>query len=276
MKKTKAIIITISLVTMGTVGLIGAYFMNRTKDYANAESKEIYNETETDTETIEAKTEKDNKDDNKSDQVGKADKKKKTETEIEKKKDDIIQITTETETEIETERKNVESSTAKTYNTASNDSETASHQHTWVYVVDCEAYDEDIYEERPVYEEQPVYEYKHNPNLDIAVDRWADCEQTRACGLAGHEDYSYPDGNGHWDNSEHEASMDLFANVLNCNRACACAYYSCRWICPSDGSCYTKIQVGTETVQVGTEKVKVGTKHHDEEGHWECSCGAIK
>lgn len=136
MKKTKAIIITISLVTMGTVGLIGAYFMNRTKAYANAESKEIYNETETDTETIEAKTEKDNKDDNKSDQVGKA-----------------------------------------------------------------------------------------------------DCEQTRAC---------------------------------------TCAYYSCRWICPSDGSCYTKIQVGTETVQVGTEKVKVGTKHHDEERHWECSCGAIK
>ncbi len=39
-KKTKAIIMTISLVTVGTVGLIGAHFMNQTDAYVNKESKE--------------------------------------------------------------------------------------------------------------------------------------------------------------------------------------------------------------------------------------------
>ena len=33
-----------------------------------------------------------------------------------------------------------------------------SHTHSWIYLVDKAAYDEDIYEDRPVYEDKPVYE----------------------------------------------------------------------------------------------------------------------
>ncbi len=54
--------------------------------------------------------------------------------------------------------------------------------------------------------------------------------------------------------------------------------YSCVWEYDTEqvqvGT--EKVQVGTEKVQVGTEKVKTGTKHHDEVGHYECSCGATK
>ena len=62
--------------------------------------------------------------------------------------------------------------------------------------------------------------------------------------------------------------MDLYCeqNGVPYNGA-ACHFYG-DWECTADCR-----EVKTQT---GTQKVQVGTKHHDEVGHYECSCGATK
>ena len=266
-KKTKAIIMTISLVTVGTVGLIGAHFMNQTDAYINTESKEAYTEVETDTLTTEAdaETEKDIRDNNQSNEGGKSDKKHTTEeatkekdtsdkkqetTEAENgnKKDDKNQTTTKTEKE----DKKAES------NTTTNTSEATAHQHTWVYVVDQASYDEDIYEDRPVYEEKPVYEEQY-------VGYHWEC-------------YLYGVRTPYMDCIEYADAVvgrNLEGGTLNPEYQAAIGYYcgGCDQVPVDD---YETVQVGTEKVQTGTERVKTGTQHHDEVGHYECSCGAIQ
>ena len=132
-------------------------------------------------------------------------------------------------------------------------------EHNWVWVVDQSAYDEDIYEDKPVYEDRPVYsETRREYYIAYWVNGvvfWTEDMGGTAC------DYRQKWATAH--QSEYGSWDDAFAYV------CSNTY--------DDVAVETtKTQTGTERVQTGTERVKTGTKHHDEVGHYECSCGATK
>lgn len=141
---------------------------------------------------------------------------------------------------------------------ATTEAPASNHTHNWVKVVDRAAYDEPIYTEKPVYEERPVYETQ---TTYVSYWRW-------------------PDG------SDASALKDPAKKVEWCMQHCTRCFPDCpdpdpRGYCAfqiKDGceEVTTRVQTGTEKVQVGTEKVQTGTKHHDEEYHYECTCGARK
>ena len=112
------------------------------------------------------------------------------------------------------------------------------HEHSWYWVVDQAAYDE------PIYEDQPVYEttYEHH---DVLATYWDNGTVT------------YGD----------DTDTYAYANYESYNIA-MCHVYKQVWECTSNCK-----EVKTQT---GTQKVQTGTKHHDEVGHYECSCGATK
>ena len=113
-----------------------------------------------------------------------------------------------------------------------------SHTHSWIHLVDQAAYDE------PIYEDQPVYEttYEHH---DVLATYWDNGTVT------------YGD----------DTDTYAYANYESYNIA-MCHVYKQVWECTSNCK-----EVKTQT---GTQKVQTGTKHHDEVGHYECSCGATK
>jgi chemotaxis protein histidine kinase CheA len=116
------------------------------------------------------------------------------------------------------------------------------HEHSWYWVVDQAAYDE------PIYEEQPVYE-THFEHHDRFVYYWDN-------GWVAYSD------------AELWSQIDAYcAQYGVCSDAC-CFHYDGVWECTADCK-----EVKTQT---GTQKVQTGTKHHDEVGHYECSCGATK
>ena len=203
---------------------------------AEAEDDEKTTEATTEKTTEKAKTEKTDRD---------RDSKKTTEK--------TTEATTEKATESKktepttTESKPATTETAKTETTteaptrpSEPDTEAPApvHEHNWYWVVDQPAYDE------PIYEEQPVYE-THFEHHDRDVYYWDD----------GHVSYTYADVDAYA-----AAHYDDY-NIAMCH---------C-WIeteCTADCK-----EVKTQT---GTQKVQTGTKHHDEVGHYECSCGATK
>lgn len=142
---------------------------------------------------------------------------------------------------------------------ATTEAPASNHTHNWVKVVDRAAYDEPIYTEKPVYEERPVYETQ-----TTYVDH-----------------LTWPDGT-EADSSLHSGSNKLnwcYLHCTRCNPNCTdpdprgfCALQIQFWT----EEVTTRVQTGTEKVQVGTEKIQTGTKHHDEEYHYECTCGARK
>lgn len=141
---------------------------------------------------------------------------------------------------------------------ATTEAPASNHTHNWVKVVDRAAYDEPIYTEKPVYEERPMYETQ---TTYVHYWRW-------------------PDG------SDASALKDAAKKVEWCMQHCTRCFPDCpdpdpRGYCAfqiKDGceEVTTQVQTGTEKVQVGTEKIQTGTKHHDEEYHYECTCGARK
>ena len=119
-----------------------------------------------------------------------------------------------------------------------------SHTHNWVWVVDKAAYDEDIYEDRPVYEDRET-EGHYEATLYGQPTSY-------------HDSVSYANAVvGPMTNDNMDAWND------------AADYFE-------QGFVEHWVPGKTEKVQVGTEKVQTGTKHHDEVGHYECSCGATR
>lgn len=142
---------------------------------------------------------------------------------------------------------------------ATTEAPASNHTHNWVKVVDRAAYDEPVYTEKPVYEERPVYEEQVTYQ---SWDRWRD--GTDASSLKS----SIAKAN--W----------CAQHCTRCTPNCTdpdprgyCAWYD---ILSGCDEIVTQVQTGTEKVQVGTEKIQTGTKHHDEEYHYECTCGARK
>ena len=117
-----------------------------------------------------------------------------------------------------------------------------SHTHSWIYLVDQAAYDE------PIYEEQPVYE-THFEHHDRFVWRW-------------------DNGWVAYDEATQYSLIDRYCQEYGVVYNAACTHYNGDWECTADCK-----EVKTQT---GTQKVQTGTKHHDEVGHYECSCGATK
>lgn len=112
------------------------------------------------------------------------------------------------------------------------------HQHTWKTVVDKEAYDEPIYEEREIYESQFHCFWPDGTN----ADELAGCTEKQ-----------------HW----------CMLHCTRCNPECSAP--------DPRGFCAFQIYDQLVDVCVGTEKVQTGTRHHDAVTHQECTtCGARK
>lgn len=236
MKKTVKLFIAVALVLTLVAGSIVVSDI-RDKEKTDVNAEEVIAEADT---TVDADTEADKADTKTTD----ADTEQTTGT------TDATNATTEAATE--------RPATTTERPAATTEAPASNHTHNWVKVIDRAAYDEPIYTEKPVYEERPVYETQ-----TTYVHRWA-----------------WPDGS---DASALKDPADKMSWCsLHCTRCCPNCYDPdprgyCAWqIQDWTEEVTTQVQTGTEKVQVGTEKIQTGTKHHDEEYHYECTCGARK
>lgn len=220
------------------------------------------NEMETNAEEVAVLNTDKTREDTASDKIGTRTDTQKTETEAAKtteNKTDVEDADTEQTTNATTEATTERPATTTERPAATTEAPASNHTHNWVKVVDRAAYDEPIYTEKPVYEERPVYEEQVTYQ---SWDRWRD--GTDASSLKS----SIAKAN--W----------CAQHCTRCTPNCTdpdprgyCAWYD---ILSGCDEIVTQVQTGTEKVQVGTEKIQTGTKHHDEEYHYECTCGARK
>ena len=209
----------------------------------------------------------------------------KTETKIEKSNTTEALNEQKPKTETVTEgRKNTTEAPATTTGRKTDTTPTkpANHEHSWKWVVDKAAYDEDVYEDRPIYEDRPVYEerpiYEERPVYEDTYEVW--------------EVYIFDTGAKFYtycfttETIGDFYQMDAYAETTYGSYNAGMCHCSIRDEKIKTGTKQTgtekvqtgteKVQTGTEKVQTGTERVKTGTVHHDEVGHYECSCGEIK
>ena len=266
-KKTKAImagILTMVVLGSGVAVYAGSqmndnfqsdYELTTEQDEVTEEKAEHKYETKVDEKdvTTEERKEKEQKDEIKSE--------KKTKEQAKEKEENISPAKYEKQisnSEVKTEKKSEQQETVQEEISQPSLSEGNQHEHSWVWIVDQAAYDEEIYEEQPVYEEKPVYEEQY-------VGYHWEC-------------YLYGVRTPYMDCIEYADAVvgrNLEGGTLNPEYQAAIGYYcgGCDQVPVDD---YETVQVGTEKVQTGTERVKTGTQHHDEVGHYECSCGAVQ
>ena len=231
------------------------YELTTEQDEVTEEKAEHKYETKVDVKdvTTEERKEKEQKDEIKSE--------KKTKEQAKEKEENISPAKSEKQisnSEVKTEKKSEQQETVQEEISQPSLSEGNQHEHSWVWIVDRAAYDEEIYEEQPVYEEKPVYEEQY------VGSHWE-------CYLDG-VFTPYKSGIEY---ADAVVGRNLEGGTLNPKWQEAAGYYCnhCDQIIVDD---YETVQVGTEKVHVGTEQVVTGTIHHDEVGHYECSCGAVQ
>ena len=247
--------VTIVMFVIGA-GCVVSYIKDQVKVTANASNTEAEIKTEVKTEAeTEAELIAETDTESKNDKTEATTESKKTETattESKPKTDSTTEAKKPATTETHTETTKPATTETRRTETTETSTQAPKHEHSWKWVIDQAAYDEDIYEDKPVYEDRPVYEERDNGH-------WQ--------GFLYGEPTSYKSSVDYANATTDPNDLDAWDKAA----AYFCNGYEYRWV-----EDIQKVQVGTEKVQTGTERVKTGTKHHDEVGHYECSCGATK